>query len=63
MLAHFYDLPCFGQSLAVALNNCISSGLELQLRQPRIKAAGGDERLVRAFFDDAALFQHEDAVA
>ena len=37
--------------------------LELQLGEPRVKPAIGDERLVGAFFDDAAFVHHQDAVA
>ena len=37
--------------------------LELQLRQPRVKPARGDETRMRALFDDAALIHHENAVA
>ncbi len=37
--------------------------LELQLRQPRIEPAGAGERGVRALLDDAAVVDHQDAVA
>ena len=43
-----------------ALSLC---ALELQPREACIKSAGGGERLVRAFFDDAAFVHYQDAVA
>ncbi len=32
--------------------------LELQLGEPRVKAAGRDQRLMRAFLDDAPFIHH-----
>ncbi len=37
--------------------------MKLQLGEPRVEAAGGGKCLVRAFFDDAALIEDQDAVA
>ena len=45
-------LGSFGQGLPL---ESAGAGVELQLRQPRIDAALGDEALVRAFLDDAAV--------
>src|SRR6516165_186177 len=47
----------------MGLNRPNSSALKLQLCEPRIKAAGGDERMMRPLLDDAALMQHQNAVA
>src|SRR5258708_472363 len=40
-----------------------SDAFELQPRQPRIEAVGGDQRGMGAVFDDTALVHHQDPVA
>src|SRR6266576_3433621 len=52
--------PSPGQTFS---GSCSESTLELQAREPRIEAAGGDQLLMRALLDDAARVHDKDAVA
>ncbi len=52
-----------GRSEKIMLKQEASDPFELQLSKTRIEAARGSERLVRALLDDAAVVQHQDAVA
>src|SRR5665213_170057 len=60
-------MDCFAARAALCADplarNDESHALELQLRQPCIKPAGGDQRGVVALLDDAALVHHQDAGA